>query len=87
MCAGIFVTGDSPLYVEKLGWCDSRLFQNGTEGAFGHVAGMIGNGRVSMRGRVEPNLVTACSLTIELKPEGFEPLDDFPVPKTGQSSH
>ena len=87
MCAGIFVTGDSPLDVEKLGWCDSRLFQNGTEGAFGHVAGMIGNGRVSMRGRVEPNLVTAGSLTVELKSEGFEPLDDVPVSKAGQSSH
>ena len=87
MCAGIFVTGDSPLDVEELGWCDSRLFQNGTEGAFGHVAGMIGNGRVAMRGRLEPNLVTACSLTVELKSEGFEPLDDVPVFITGQPSH
>ena len=38
------------------------------------------NGRVSMRGRVEANLVTAGSLKIELKSEGFEPLDDFPAP-------
>lgn len=81
------MTGGSPLDVEELGWCDSRLFQNGTEGTFGHVAGMIGNGRVPMRGRVEPNFVTAGSLMVELKSEGFEPLDDVPVPKSGQPSH
>jgi hypothetical protein len=59
----------------------------GKESALGHVAGIIGNGCVSMRGRVEPNLVTAGSLTVELKSEGFEPLDDVPVSKAGQSSH
>jgi hypothetical protein len=51
--------------------------------ALGHIAERIGNGRVPMRGKVEPNLVTAGSLTVELKSEGFEPLDDLAVAEPG----
>jgi hypothetical protein len=51
--------------------------------ALGHIAGRIGNGRISMHGRVEPNLVTTCGLTVELKSEGFELLDDLAIAEPG----
>jgi hypothetical protein len=42
---------------------------------------MVRNGRVPKCGRIEPNLVTARRLPIELKSKGFEPLNDFSVLK------
>lgn len=71
----------------ELGWRHSCLLENGTQSAFGHVAWMIRNGRVPESGRIEPNLMAACCLTIELKSKGFESLNNLSIPKTGQSPH
>lgn len=57
------------------------------EGAFGHIARMIGNGRVSPSGGIEPDLVTAGCLSIKLKPKGFQSLNDFTIPESAQLSH
>lgn len=70
-----------------LGWGHASLLENGAQSALGHVAWMVRNGCVPKSGRIEPHLVTACSLTIELKSKGFEPLNDFSILKAGQSPH
>jgi len=71
----------------EIGWRYPGLLENGAQSALWHVAWMVRNGCVPKSGRIEPNLVTACSLTIELKSKGFEPLNDFSILKAGQSPH
>ena len=38
---------------------DAGLFEDSAERAFGHVAGMVGNGGVAVGGRVVPDLMAA----------------------------
>lgn len=64
-------------------WRYASLFQDGAQRAFGYIARMSGNGGVSMCGRVEPNFVAAGGLTVKLKAERFESLDDLAVAKSG----
>jgi hypothetical protein len=71
------------LRIQELFGRHAGLFEDGTERPFGHVTRMVGDRGVSMRRGVHPNLVTPGSLTVELKSEGFEPLDDFPVSEPG----
>lgn len=44
---------------------------------------MIWNSGVPTRRWVEPDLVAACGLTVELKPDGFEPWADLAVAEAG----
>lgn len=55
------------------------MFENGTQSAFGYVARMMGNGDVAACGRGEPDFKTARCLSVKLKSECFEPLDDLPL--------
>jgi len=58
------------------------LFQNGAESSFGHISGVIGNGRESFRFGVEPNFVTASRLAVKLEAEPFQNFDYVAVSKT-----
>ena len=46
---------------------DACLFEDGAQGAFWHIAGMIGNGGVAVRCRVVPNLMATCCLAVKLQ--------------------
>lgn len=43
----------------------------------------VGNGGVTTCGGIKSDLVISCSLTVEVKSEGFDVLDDFPILETG----
>jgi hypothetical protein len=43
---------------------------------------MIGNGRVSVCGGVEPDLVTSSRLSVELESQPLEPAGDVSVPES-----
>jgi len=45
------------------------LLEDGSEGAFRHIAGMVWDGGVAVACRVEPDLVRPGSLAVELKPK------------------
>lgn len=60
---------------------DSRLFENGTERPFGHIAGMIWNRCVPVCRWVEPDFMTARGLTIKLESESLQLPRDFAVTK------
>lgn len=73
--------------VQEIVRCDARLFEDGAQGPFRHVARMIGNGRIASRLRIAPDLLAARGLTKKLKTERFEFLDDLSVSKACQPAH
>src|SRR5665213_3545872 len=68
-------------------WLDTGLLEDGAQGPFGHIAGMVGNGGVAVGGRVVPDLMAAGGLAMKLHPQRFEPPGDIAVAKTGEPSH
>ena len=66
---------------------DAGLLEDGAQRAFGHVAGMVGNGGVAVRGRVLPDLMAAGSLAMELEPEGLQSPGNVAVAKTSETTH
>jgi hypothetical protein len=48
---------------------DSRLLEDSAKGALWHIAGVVGNCGVTVQRRVEPDLMGARGLTVELQPE------------------
>jgi YD repeat-containing protein len=74
------------LLQERLG-VDTGLLEDGAQGALGHVAGMIGDGGVAIRRRVEPDLVAARGLAMKLKAKLLEALDDLAIAKARQRPH
>jgi hypothetical protein len=66
---------------------DSPLPQNGSKCALRHFAGVVGNGRIAIRLRIKPDLVTPGGLAIKLESSYLQLLDDFRVPKSGQAAH
>lgn len=90
MILPIFVfllSGQALFDFQKIIRLDVGLFQNGTQGAFRHVAGMIGNGGVALCGWIEPDFMTARCLTVELETQLFEPFDNVAVFVIAQPSH
>ena len=75
------------LKVQKIVGLDAGLFEDGSKGPFGYVAGVIGNSGVVIGLVVVPDLVTSGSLTVEGETEGLEAPGDFSVTKTRQPSH
>lgn len=65
---------------------DSGLIEDGAEGAFGEVAGVIGDCRLAVGLGVEPDLVATGSLAIKAEPEEFEAACDFPVTETCEAT-
>ena len=59
------------LLPQKLLRLNPGLFENGSQRAFRHIAGMIWNGGVAVRGRVEPDFMAARRLAVELKAQQF----------------
>ena len=55
----------SLLLQERL-WLDTGLLEDGAQCAFGHIAGMIGNGGVAVGRGVVPDLVAAGGLAMKL---------------------
>ena len=66
---------------------DARLLEDGAQGAFRHIPGMIRYSGVAIRSGIEPDLVTSCGLPMELEAKVPEPPDDLPVSETGQHPH
>ncbi len=74
-------------YAQEFVRCDACLRQDGSQGALWHVAWMIGDGGVTIGGGVEPDLVRASGLTVELEAYPLQALHDLPILETGKSSH
>ena len=55
------------LLPQKLFRLDPCLFEDGPQRAFGHIAGVVGNGGVMVGRWVEPDLMGARRLAVELK--------------------
>ncbi len=72
---------------KKFFWFDPGLFKNSSESAFRHITWMIWNGSVEVFNGVESNFMTAGGLAIEGKSENFEASYNFPIFKSGQSTH
>ena len=62
---------------------DTGLSKDGAECAFRHIAGMIGDGGIAPRLRVEPDFMRARRLTVELETKLLQALDDLPLAETG----
>lgn len=67
------------LCVEELVWRNPCLSEDCAERTLRHISWVIGNSGVPTCGGGEPDLVAPGGLTIELKSEGFKPLDDLTV--------
>jgi len=57
------------------------LLEDGAQGAFGHVAGVVRDGGEPVRRGVMPDLVTAGGLAMEHEPERLQSPGDVAVPK------
>ena len=66
---------------------DAGLLEDGAQRAFGHVAGMVGDGGVAVGRRVVPDLVAAGGLAMKLHPERLQSPGDVAVAKAGEPSH
>lgn len=55
--------------------------------AFGHIAGMIGDGGVAFARGVEPDFVRAGGPAVEFEAERFKPFNNFALLEAGQASH
>ena len=66
---------------------DASLLEDGAQGALGHVAWVVGDGGVAVECWVEPDLMRACRLAVELQAELLQPLDDVPIAKARQRAH
>lgn len=53
---------------------DAGLLEDGAEGAFGHVAGMVRDGGVAIAFGVEPDFVRAGGLAVKLQTQFFSRL-------------
>ena len=73
--------------LQELVWRDARLFDDGAERAFRHVAGVAGNGGIALRGGVVPDLVTASGLPVKFKSECLESPHNIAVTKTAEPAH
>jgi hypothetical protein len=66
---------------------DSSLPENGAERALGHIAWMVGDGRVAMRDGIDPDLVRAGSLAAKFKTHTLQSSHDLQVSKTGEPAY
>lgn len=65
---------------------DACLPEEGAQGAFGHVARVVGDGGVAIVGGVEPDLVRTGSLTIEGEAQRPQALHDVAIAEPGEAS-
>jgi len=63
------------------------LLEDGAQRAFGHVTGMVWDRGVSVKVRVEPDLMRARSLAMEFQAERLQTLDDVPITEARQCTH
>ena len=91
------------LRVQEVFQGDASLIEDGAEGPFGQVSGVVGNGRVAVCLGVEPDFMTSGSLAVKTKTEHLyrsraqrsllralcapEPADDLGVTKPSQPAH
>jgi len=66
---------------------DACLLQDGSEGSFRHIAGMVRNSGVLVPAWMEPDLMTSCGMAVEHKTAGLEPSDYLSVAEPGQAAH
>lgn len=74
-------------FAQKIIRRNASLLEDRPQGALRHIAGMIGNGGVSISLRVVPDFVTACGLAVEGKAKCFKTSGYIPVTKTCQTPH
>ena len=67
------------LSVQKLLCGDPCLPKDSFQGALRHITWMVGDGGITIRRRVEPDLMATSGLTVKLKPQHLQLLDDLPV--------
>ena len=66
---------------------NAGLLEDGAQRAFGHIAGMVGDGGVAISCRVVPDLMAAGGLAMKLHPERLQSPGDVAVAKAGEPSH
>jgi hypothetical protein len=69
--------------IQEIVWRDSGLFKDRPESAFRHIAGMVGDGGISISLVVVPDFMAASGLTVKGKAECLKTPGYFPVPETG----
>lgn len=69
-------------YFEKFFDINLGLFQDGAQSSFGHISGVIRDGRESFCRGVIPDFVAAGGLAVKLEAEAFQNFDDVAVSKT-----
>jgi hypothetical protein len=73
--------------IEEFFGLDTCLLEDGAQSAFGHIAGMIGDGGVAVAGRIDPDFMRARSLAVEFEAKCFESSDDLALFETSQAPH
>jgi len=84
---GVRPTGRIESSVQEVVGGDAGLIEDGAEGAFGEVAGVIGDRRVAVGLRVEPDFVAPGSLTIKAETEEFETACNFAITESSEAAH
>ena len=81
----VVIVGDAVIAAAKM--TPPRLLEDGAQRPFRRVAWMVGNSGVMISCGVEPNLVTACRLPVELKSEQLQTSIDVSIPETCKTTH
>ena len=66
---------------------NTSLLEDGTQCPLGHVSGVVRRGGIAICRRVVPNLMRTRRLTVKLKAEVLESLDDNPLPEAAEPAH
>jgi hypothetical protein len=79
--------GPALFFIQELIRRNTGLFEDRPQSVLPHIAGMVGNGGVSVRLCVVPDLVTAGCLAVEGKAKRLEMLGYLPVTKSRLPPH
>ena len=63
------------------------LLENGAQRSLGHVARVVRDGGLTVQPGIEPNLMLAGCLAVELQAELLRTPDDVPIAKARQRTH
>ena len=66
---------------------NTSLLEDGKQRPLGHVSGVVRQGGIAICRRVVPNLMRTRRLTVKLKAEVLESLDDNPLPEAAEPAH
>lgn len=75
--------GADLFYRQKRFGRNPRLFENGAEGSFWHVSGMVWDCSVLICFFIIPDFMTSSGMAVEAESQHFESFDYFPIAEPG----